>query len=52
MVGNVINSMVRRKCDCENCVKARKDLQILRDAYFKNPKNLENWYKKEKENDN
>ncbi len=50
MVGNVINSMTRAKCDCENCVQGRKDLKILRDEYFKKPVK-ENWYNMEDKDD-
>ncbi len=31
MVGNVINSMTRAKCNCEDCVKTRKERKKIRE---------------------
>ena len=38
MVGNVINSMVRAKCNCEDCKQTRKERKKIREEKEENDK--------------
>ena len=36
MVGNVINSMARAKCNCESCIQIRKERKKIREEIKEN----------------